>query len=189
MSLHSQKASRGRISPLPSYSSAVEEKSHLNGKSHSSFFTMIYLPIPGVPDRQLRIPLPIPFRLYRSTVSRYGRKRGCGLLVVGLLAALWMVFALSKRFGSAAKSWPPPFQKDTTLVFQREDLRKIWEWEIESGHYPSSRKSEYIRSFTPHPICPPKPFYEFTLNITLISRINERLFTDDPSSSNIINLL
>lgn len=90
-------------------------------------------------------------------MSRYGRKRGCGLLLFGVIALLWTVFALSKRFGSADKSWPPPFQKDTTLVFQREDLRKIWEWEIASGHYPSSRKIPEQIALTEEPVNPALP--------------------------------
>ena len=63
------------------------------------------------------------------------------VIVLGIVTCLWTVFALAKRFGSQEKQWPTILPNDSTLVFQREDLRKIWEWEIASGHYPSSRKS------------------------------------------------
>ncbi|KAH8120448.1 hypothetical protein DFH11DRAFT_1685740 [Phellopilus nigrolimitatus] len=136
------RSSKTRISPLPTYSSAVHEKTAINGgRLQSGFFTTFYVPIPGVPGRQLRAPVPVPPLLYYSTVSRFGRKRGCLVLLLGAFTVLWTVFAFAKRFGTEEKQWPTPFQSDTTLVFQREDLRKIWEWEIASGHYPSSRKS------------------------------------------------
>ncbi|KAI5123770.1 hypothetical protein M0805_000359 [Coniferiporia weirii] len=134
------RSGKGRSSPLPSYSSAVHEKSFINGKLQSGFFTTLYVPIPGVPGRQLRAPVPIPPRLYHSTIARFGRRRGCLILFFGTLTVLWTIFAFAKRFGTEEKQWPTPFQSDTTLVFQRDDLRKIWEWEIASGHYPSSRK-------------------------------------------------
>ena len=142
MTLHTSRPSKGRSSPLPSWSSAVHEKASINGRLQSGLFTIFYLPIPGVQGRQLRLPLPIPPRIYHSTVTRFGRKRGCLIIILCVLSTLWIVFALAKRFGTAEKEWPTVFQPDSTLIFQREDLRKIWEWEIASGHYPSSRKSE-----------------------------------------------
>ena len=93
--------------------------------------------------RHLKLPIPIPPRLYHTTVSRFGRKRGWLVILLGVCTTLWTMFALAKRFGTEEKQWPTPFQTDSTLVFQREDLRKIWEWEILSGHYPSSRKSAF----------------------------------------------
>lgn len=132
-------ARRIRSPTLPSYSSAIRQKSH---RQQSGTWTTLYIPIPGVQRRQLRIPMPIPPRLYHEVIARYGRKRGCLMIVLSAIALLWIIFALLMRFGTKEKQWPTPFQSDTTLVFQRDDLRRIWEWEIESGHYPSSRKSK-----------------------------------------------
>lgn len=149
-------SSRGRSSPLPSYSSAIHEKTFVNGRVQSGFFTVFPVPIPGVPGRQLRLPLPIPPRLYHSTTARFGRKRGCLILIFGCLTVLWTVFAFAKRFGTHEKQWPTPFQSDTTLVFQRDDLKKIWEWEISSGHYPSKRPSallDFLLLVFKRPLC------------------------------------
>ncbi|KAL5518866.1 hypothetical protein ACEPAH_549 [Sanghuangporus vaninii] len=157
MTLHASRPSKGRTSPLPSWSSAVHEKASINGRLQSGLFTIFYLPIPGVQGRQLRLPLPIPPRLYHSTVSRFGRKRGCLIILLCVLSALWTVFALAKRFGTVEKEWPTVFQPDSTLIFQREDLRKIWEWEIASGHYPSSRKIPEQIGLTEEPINPALP--------------------------------
>jgi WD repeat and SOF domain-containing protein 1 len=142
-----QRGNGVRDKDLPSYSSAVYEKGYANGHGrNTSFFTWVYVPIPGVQGRQLRVILPIPPRLYHSTLTRFGRKRGCTLLTIGFVCALWILFAFAKRFGTENKQWPTPFQGDPpTLVFEREDLRKVWEWEIASGHYPSRRKSARVR--------------------------------------------
>jgi WD repeat and SOF domain-containing protein 1 len=45
-----------------------------------------------------------------------------------------------KRFGSPQRKWPGG--DSPTLVFKREDLGRIWRWEIASGHHPSRRSSE-----------------------------------------------
>lgn len=59
-----------------------------------------------------------------------------------LVAAVYTVFALHKRFATEEKTWPTPpiFSDPTTLVFRREDVQKVWEWEIAAGHYPSTHK-------------------------------------------------
>ncbi|TDL28714.1 hypothetical protein BD410DRAFT_781248 [Rickenella mellea] len=129
-----------RTSPLPSYSSAIHEKHQLTTRP-TSYFATLLLPIPGVHGRQLKIPLPIPSRIYHSTRARFGRKRGCLVLTLGAVIVLWTLFALTRRFGSGDKQWPTPFQGEpSTLVYGRRELQKIWDWEIASGHYPSSRE-------------------------------------------------
>lgn len=154
------RTSKTRISSLPTYSSAVYEKSHLsNGNGHllsgtgasggglfTTFYISIPLPSPANGPRRaplvLPLPLPIPPRMYAHATARFGRRRGWAVLLLAAIATLWMVFALAKRFGTHEKKWPTPFQSDSTLVFQRADLRQVWDWEIRSGHYPSSRKRE-----------------------------------------------
>jgi WD repeat and SOF domain-containing protein 1 len=76
------------------------------------------------------------------------------MLVLFILLAFFFIFALARRFGTHAKQWP--LTKDPrTLVYGREDLQKIWKWEIESGHYPS-RKASALYLFHLRPSLPVK---------------------------------
>ena len=51
---------------------------------------------------------------------------------------------------TAAKAKETEAAKDPrTLVFRRRELQKIWLWEVASGHYPTSRRSEFQRWFLP----------------------------------------
>ncbi|KAG5653587.1 hypothetical protein H0H81_012094 [Sphagnurus paluster] len=127
-------------SGLPNYSNstAVQEKFGL--RQHLPWFISLSLPIPGVRTRRLRLPLPNLQRLYSSSVLRYGRKAGSAILLIGFLFLVFVAFAFAKRFGTRSKKWPRPFIGDpSTLIFEREDLQRIWHWEISSGHYPSQR--------------------------------------------------
>ncbi|KAG6818024.1 hypothetical protein H0H87_009179 [Tephrocybe sp. NHM501043] len=73
-------------------------------------------------------------------IARFGRSAGSAVLCIGFFLLVFITFALAKRFGTKAKKWPRPFIGDpSTLVFEREDLQRIWNWEIASGHYPSRR--------------------------------------------------
>ena len=67
-----------------------------------------------------------------------------GYFCLACVTALYTIYAISQRYFSAEKVWPPPFNrgKGRTLVFRTEDLRNVWEWEVAGGHYPSSRESE-----------------------------------------------
>ncbi|KAI0788643.1 hypothetical protein C8Q75DRAFT_807845 [Abortiporus biennis] len=128
---------------LPIYnnnSSAVQEKWHRHHHT-SSWFVPIILPIPGVKTRRLRLLAPNPSRLHQFSVTRFGRRKGPILLCIGLITAFYLLFAFHKRFGTEDKTWPTPFPGDpSTLVYRREDLQRIWEWEIAAGHYPSSHR-------------------------------------------------
>lgn len=55
---------------------------------------------------------------------------------------VFTTFALAKRFVTEEKTWPAFTGDPPTLVFKREDLQRIWSWEIASGHYPSRRRRE-----------------------------------------------
>lgn len=59
---------------------------------------------------------------------------------------MFIVFAIAQRFRTEEKQWSAPlFQGEPpTLVFGREDLQKIWQWEVQSGHYPSRRDSKFF---------------------------------------------
>jgi WD repeat and SOF domain-containing protein 1 len=132
---------KGRASPLPSYSPGPQDKYR---HAYTASWTIpVSLPIPGLRTRRLRLLVPNAARLHQFSVSRFGRRRGPIFLFLAALATVFTVFALAKRFGSEDREWPtlspgePP-----TLVFKREDLQRIWKWEIASGHYPSGQKSE-----------------------------------------------
>ena len=130
---------------LPTYSSssaAVREKRHRQQYS-AQWLTPVSLPIPGVRTRRLRLMIPNIARLHQVSVARFGRRRGPFILFIGFLAALYLIFAVHKRYGTDDKSWPTPLSlgEPSTLVYRREDLQRIWEWEVAAGHYPSGRKS------------------------------------------------
>ncbi|KAF8640962.1 hypothetical protein AX17_000608 [Amanita inopinata Kibby_2008] len=131
----------GSVNGLPVYSSsssAVQEKLALHS---ASWWVVISLSIPGVPSRRLRLLAPNPKRVHEFTTTRFGRKRGSFLLCLSIFALVFTTFALAQRFGTQAKQWPTPFTGDPpTLIYKREDLQRIWQWEISSGHYPSRRK-------------------------------------------------
>lgn len=133
---------------LPSYSAAVQEKLYRHGRS-SSWLIPLSTPIPGMRDRRLRLWVPNPARIHQVSVARFGRKRGTLVLCFGAFLLVFITFAVHKRFNSSTRQWPTfPTGDPPTLVFTRADLQKIWRWEIDSGHYPSSQKSA-SRSFMP----------------------------------------
>ena len=126
---------------LPSYSAAVQEKLYRHGRS-SSWLVPLSTPIPGMRTRRLRLWVPNPARIHQVSVARFGRKRGTLLLCLGILLLVSTTFAVHRRFNSSSRQWHPfPTGDPPTLVFARADLQKIWKWEIDSGHYPSSQKS------------------------------------------------
>lgn len=104
----------------------------------------VSVPIPGVRSRRLRFIMPNPGRVHQISVSRFGRRRGPLLLCVVLIASIFTICSFARRFGTEEKQWTTNFGESSTLVFGREDLQRIWKWEIESGHYPSNAKSESI---------------------------------------------
>jgi len=122
--------------PLPSYSSAVREKMYLQPSSQTR---LIPLPSPFSSNtRRIRLRSQNP--RVRFGFSRVGRRRGfcrCLVIFVGFCVTVLLLTLL----GTEESHWTPPF-RDSTLVFGRENLQRIWKWEIESGHYPSNRKSK-----------------------------------------------
>jgi len=126
---------------LPSYSAAIQEKLYRHGRS-SSWLVPLSTPIPGIRNRKLRLWVPNPARVHQVSVARFGRKRGTLLMCFGVFLFVFVTFAVHRRFNSSSKQWPTfPTGDPPTLVFTRADLQRIWKWEIESGHYPSSQKS------------------------------------------------
>ncbi|GLB39831.1 putative glycosyltransferase sugar-binding region containing DXD motif [Lyophyllum shimeji] len=125
---------------LPNHSSAVEEKFH-RANSSSSWTRPVSLPIPGVRTRRLRILVPNVGSFQQLRGTRVRRSRG-PLLVCFACMALFltvMMFSKNQRHHEWPENWPPTTSESSTLVFRREDLQRIWKWEIASGHFPSSQ--------------------------------------------------
>jgi DDB1- and CUL4-associated factor 13 len=121
---------------LPTHS-AIQEKIHRTQGSWGN--------IPGVAkNRRLRILAPVSRQLQGFNVSRLQRKRGPLLLCVACVALLMTVLLVHRSAGESEAPWTPQVGDPPTLVFKREDLQRIWNWEIESGHYPSRRSSEFL---------------------------------------------
>ncbi|KAL0946136.1 hypothetical protein HGRIS_012401 [Hohenbuehelia grisea] len=121
---------------LPSY--AVQEKMH----RHSAPWTRpVSLPIPGVQTRRLRILVPNTGRLQHLGAHRFGRRRNPLLLCIACIAIFFTYYILngfSRRDSRDwVEQWPPQNGDPPTLVFQRRDLQKVWNWEISMGHFPS----------------------------------------------------
>ncbi|KAG7449744.1 uncharacterized protein BT62DRAFT_944268 [Guyanagaster necrorhizus] len=94
----------------------------------ASWTTALHVPLPCGRNR-LRIPLPNLRVLHAASVSRYGKGKGNALIFSVYAAIFLIIYALL-----------PSFSITPTLVFRREDLRRIWKWEIESGHYPTRHR-------------------------------------------------
>jgi WD repeat and SOF domain-containing protein 1 len=128
---------------LPNHSSAVEEKLHRSNAS-VSWTRPVSLPIPGVRTRRLRILVPnvVSFPELRSLRVRRTR---APVLCFACLALIMMVILVSRAHESRkwSENWPPSNGDSSTLVFRREDLQRIWKWEIASGHYPSRQTSTW----------------------------------------------
>lgn len=123
-------------------SSAVQEKLALN--SHlTPWWLRLSIAVPCCRSCRLRIFVLNLRKVHDYATTRFGRRRGCSMLVALMLLAFFFVFALARRFGTHAKQWP--LVKDTrTLVYGREDLQSIWKWEVGSGHYPSRKASMFL---------------------------------------------
>ncbi|KAK0447074.1 hypothetical protein EV421DRAFT_181100 [Armillaria borealis] len=119
----------------------------------------VYLPIPGIPGRRLRIYVLDSARLQQFGASRLSRRRGFLLICVACAAMVVTVMSLKKTFGRT-DPWVEPYRPQSdppTLVFQRDDLKRIWSWEIASGHYPSRQsipKQIGFKSSPPNPALP-----------------------------------
>ncbi|KZV92485.1 hypothetical protein EXIGLDRAFT_768927 [Exidia glandulosa HHB12029] len=125
---------KGRISPLPSY---ALDRSRAYGEPWT---TSVYLPVPPIRGRRLRIVLPVPPRIYRASVTRFGRKRGSAVFAVGLVFVLYLLLTIARGIRGRSRSWSDGIWQDPpTLVFDRPELERIWQWEITAGHYPSTR--------------------------------------------------
>lgn len=126
---------KGRTSPLPSYQ--LDKSARAYGEPWT---TSVYLPLPAIRGRRLRILLPVPPRIYRASVSRFGRKRGSAVFAIGLVLVLYVLLSIARGIRGRSRGWSDSMWTDPpTLVFERPELERIWQWEISAGHYPSTR--------------------------------------------------
>lgn len=146
---------RARLSisnALPVYassssSSAVQEK-YATRAQQFPWLIRASVRVPGLPLPRIRIYFINPRRLHHFSTTRFGRKRGSLFLCISISVLIFFVFALAKRFGTHAKRWPTPFPRDPpTLVYRRDDLQLIWQWELASGHYPSRQTGMFLSYF------------------------------------------
>ena len=104
-------------------------------RPYISWTVQTSIPLPGS-RRRPNFWIPNFRQLHRLTLFRYGRKRGSIVIVLCYFALFFIMYGCAKRFFSMKRSWP-----GSTLVFTKEDIKRIWLWEIDSGHYPSRRES------------------------------------------------
>ncbi|KAF7320089.1 Pyruvate kinase [Mycena kentingensis (nom. inval.)] len=132
-----------------------------------------FLPIPGLGRRGPRLLLN-PRRLHHFSTTRFGARRGLLVLLFGLVTFVFLSFALAKKIVKPEQPWTAfvqvchisrfsnsykPLQDPPTLVFRREDIQRIWKWEIMSGHYPSRRRipdAVWLDKILDNPALPPR---------------------------------
>ncbi|KAJ3827460.1 hypothetical protein EV361DRAFT_914666 [Lentinula raphanica] len=122
-----------RADALPKF---YPDRPYYHSRGSTPWIIPFSVVIPGT-RRKLRLWIPNIRGLHRASLSRFGKKTGSFLIILVYFLLIFSVFAVGHRFGSKKKTWPGV--PSTTLVFEKEDLQRIWEWEIASGHHPSTR--------------------------------------------------
>jgi hypothetical protein len=95
--------------------------------------------IPGLPQRDTSTKLPISIGLVAVVRSHFARPKS---VIVTL--SLGVLFLIGIRLVSNNV-----IAKKATLVFDREEIRKIYEWEIKGGNYPTRRRSKFFFADSP----------------------------------------
>ncbi|KAG7098498.1 hypothetical protein E1B28_000442 [Marasmius oreades] len=150
-----RRMSRAGLDSLPKYAADDRKPPILRRSRSASWSSYFSLSIPGIRHR-FRLWLPTPAGLRHLFSPRFGRKRGSFLVFLAYLALIFTIFALASRFGSRHKTWHS-ITSVQTLVFRREDLQRIWHWEIASGHHPSRRRIPKQLEFHTSPENPSLP--------------------------------
>lgn len=123
------------------YTHPTDEKE--NADHSSSWFIPPPASTPIVQPRRVRVK--IVGHTHESTIS-WLNHRGIFTRCIAFLGGLSAVCVVLILLGTEESSWTPTF-RDSTLVFGREELQRIWRWEIDSGHHPSNAKSVIFSSF------------------------------------------
>ena len=118
---------------------APDDKRRRRGSSIS--WSLPTITVPGARHGR-RLWVPNLRTIHQNSLLRYGRKRGSLVVFCAYLSLILIVFAFAKRFGSSQRTWHN-IGVSPTLVYKREDLQRIWLWEIASGHHPSRRQSQW----------------------------------------------
>lgn len=119
-------------------SSSVPDKMDTTAAHNRSWLIPLPASAPGAKARRVRVRVVSPAHV--QPVSCLGR-RGLFSRCCAFLGGLFAVCAVLILLGTEETNWAPTF-RDSTLVFSRDELQRIWRWEIDSGHHPSSAKSE-----------------------------------------------
>jgi len=137
----------GRLSnALPFYassSSAVQEKLAESGQAGqvSPWVFGVPISLPFV-AKGTRIYFFNPQRLYHFSRVRLGRKRTAVLFCFAVCFILLFLLSTGRRIKNNTSKWIKPFiRRKSTLVYKREDIQRIWQWEVSSGHFPSRAQS------------------------------------------------
>lgn len=120
------------------HSSAITEKAAHRSSASLSWNTRL-VPIPGVESRKLRVVYPKVTKLWEKRLPLLAV-----ILCLALLTFVYSPFSSKANYNSADWKIEPPWTPaadPSTLVFRRADLQKIWQWEIDSGHFPTRRSS------------------------------------------------
>jgi WD repeat and SOF domain-containing protein 1 len=126
-----QERHRGRFisNLLPRFSSPSSAEREKYASYGAKTPWIVILPVPLLRRHQIRF---INSWKYALTITRFRRRRGSLFLLL-----LFVFFAIFVKVLF--------FRKERhTLVFRREDLQRIWYWEVSSGHFPSRQGSEYF---------------------------------------------
>lgn len=89
----------------------------------------------------LYLPIPRPVWQRLPGAGRPTPLKLCIYLFI-IIGAVVVVLGFKKNDGGKT-TWSPPFQGEpSTLVLTREEVARIWQWELLSGHHPSVKQSE-----------------------------------------------
>lgn len=150
------------------------------------YFSPYPMPLPFT-HRRLILPIPNVFypsypslapQSYRSNHPRhspFGSRRSLDkrsyrlTLIYGFIALTALLLAFSKIrsvIRNSTRRIPLPFQDPSTLILTEQEIRRVWEWEISQGHYPSSRRTPTVVGLdrVPNPGLPRRSSAEFSFN-------------------------
>lgn len=138
--------------------------------SPSGWFTVLYIPVPswrrgpgrGEVDmsslsngfhghasdsrgtKHVRVYLPIPPAVWNRIPGMRRLTPFRLLLTLFVLTGTLVLFIVLRRVAGGETNWSPPnpFQDPSTLVLTKDEVARIWEWEVISGHHPSIKPGE-----------------------------------------------
>lgn len=114
----------------------------------SPWISRLYVPIPGSPGRYIPIVLPIPSGLATVLRNHFARPR-TAIITIFVALLLFINISLVLKKASARRTPGTGIMSvvsdvvtgQNTVVFNLDELRKVYEWEIWGGNYPTRRRS------------------------------------------------